>query len=67
MKDQLAVRAIEETLPEELQPVMTTANKIQKIQQREKAITQIERRFTQSQAVQVGISKSKEQPQVTAV
>lgn len=62
MKDQLAVRAIEETLPEELQPVMTTANKIQKIQQREKAITQIERRFTQSQAVQVGISKSKEQP-----
>ena len=67
MKDQLAVRAIEETLPEELQPVMTTANKIQKIQQRQKAITQIERRFTQSQAVQVGISKSKEQPQVTAV
>ena len=67
MKDQLAVRAIEETLPEELQPVMTTANKIQKIQQREKAITQIERRFTQSQAVQVSISKSKEQPQVTAV
>lgn len=30
MKDQLAVRAIDETLPEELQPVMTTANKIQK-------------------------------------
>jgi hypothetical protein len=67
MKDQLAVRAIDETLPEELQSVMTTANKIQKDKEREKAITQIERRFTQSQGVQVGISKSKEQPQVTAV
>jgi hypothetical protein len=30
IKDQLAVRALEETLPEEQQPVMTTANKIQK-------------------------------------
>jgi hypothetical protein len=67
MKDQLAVRAIDDTVPEELQPVMTTANKIQKEKERDKAITQIERRFAQSQAVQVGIIKSKEQPQVTAV
>jgi hypothetical protein len=62
MKDQLAVRAIDETIPEDQQSVMTTANKIQKEKEREKATTQIERRFAQSQAVKVGVSKSKEQP-----
>ncbi len=45
MKDQLAVRTIEDMLPEELQPVMTTANKLTKASLREKAINQIERRF----------------------
>ena len=67
MKDQLAVRAIEETLPEELQPVMTTANKLTKASLKEKAINQIERRFKQSQAIKVGVIKSKEQPNVTAL
>ena len=60
MKDQLAVRAIDETLPEELQPVMTTANKLTKVSMREKAINQIERRFKQSQTIKVGMIKSKE-------
>jgi hypothetical protein len=60
MKDQLAVRAIDETVPEELQPVMTTANKLTKTSLREKAINQIERRFKQSQTIKVGMIKSKE-------
>ena len=67
MKDQLAVRAIDDTIPEELQPVMTTANKLTKASLRDKAINQIERRFKQSQAVKVGMPKSAEQPHVTAV
>jgi hypothetical protein len=67
MKDQLAVRAIEETLPEELQPVMTSANKIYKEKFHEKAIAQINRRFDQVDTLKVGMPKGKEHPGVTAV
>ncbi len=67
MKDQTAVRAIEENIPEELQPVMTTNDKNTKATYREKAIRQIESRFEQSKKIKVGMPKSAEQPHITAV
>ena len=39
------MRAIDDNIPEEQQPVMTTSDKQNKIIQRDKAIRQIESRF----------------------